>query len=443
MLPFAGIFCEITVDEMARRRFRFIRRTDSTSHVCAFEVAQRDDGADVLFWLRDSLGLGVLAQQPAKRTSCPQIIWKLSAREEALELCRILERAPLRSRKRHDFVTWRQAVEANAAGGPHRFTRMECLRQELLALRAYRRAVPRPEAQQFPVRGLVWPYLAGLIAAEGCLSVSGRSARLTVKMRQDDSPFLRGLRDYLNYGTVRDYENSAGNPIAVWNVTALCEVWSLSRQLAPFMRGRKAEELKLWTRAIDEVTALRASRTRGVSRRLAGIEMEFRTMRTYVPPPPAQLPRPARGRRLRCDPLEALRQWAATTDGPLSATAYVRYRTAHPHLPTRNTLANNFGSWHAALVAAGLGDRAVRPPSAWAPRVAKTAPRRAAEVAQRRRAVLEAVAAYQAAGGPLTLTDFVAWARVNAPECPRQATIYRLFPGGWSEVLLASRVVTA
>jgi hypothetical protein len=108
-----------------------------SSHVCTFEVAQRDDGADVLFWLRDSLRLGVLTHQPAKRTSRPQVVWRLSAREEALELCRLLEQAPLRSRKRHDFELWRQAVEINAGGGPRRYTRIDGLRQELLALRAF------------------------------------------------------------------------------------------------------------------------------------------------------------------------------------------------------------------------------------------------------------------------------------------------------------------
>jgi hypothetical protein len=38
-------------------------------------------------------------------------------------------------------------------------------------------------------------------------------------------------------------------------------------------------------------------------------------------------------------------------------------------------------------------------------------------------------------------TEFLRWRVAHAPDCPAQMTMYRLFPGGFAEVLAAARDV--
>jgi hypothetical protein len=141
---------------------------------------------------------------------------------------------------------------------------------------------------------------------------------------------------------------------------------------------------------------------------------------------------------LQASPLEALQDFAASTTGPLSATSYSRYRLTNRRLPTRNTITAAFGSWHAALTAAGLEDRAARDPRIYETREARALAGRKAQAELMRAEVLGAVHRFAATAPNLTLIDFIAWAREHAPECPSQPTIYRLFPGGWRQVLEAA-----
>ena len=54
--------------------------------------------------------------------------------------------------------------------------------------------------------------------------------------------------------------------------------------------------------------------------------------------------------------------------------------------------------------------------------------------------MLAAVRRFAAAQGRLPrATEFFRWRLQAAPDTPSQGSIYLLFPGGWSEVLLAIR----
>ena len=103
-------------------------------------------------------------------------------------------------------------------------------------------------------------------------------------------------------------------------------------------------------------------------------------VREYRPPPRTELLR-LPGRDLRRESLDALSAWSRETAGKLACTDYMRWRRGRKDAPSRNTVVRQFGSWRAALEAAGLA--------------------------------------------------------------PTQGTIYRLFRGGWAEVLDQARMVPA
>jgi hypothetical protein len=144
-------------------------------------------------------------------------------------------------------------------------------------------------------------------------------------------------------------------------------------------------------------------------------------------------------RRDHC--LVALCTWDYECRGPHTATAYMHWRARQRlDLPHRNTIARTLGSWRRALEACGLPIEDARPTEAiHAARLAGNRRRQRVRRVQRAR-VLEAVTRCRGDLGrwPRTL-EFLRWRLENARESPSQATIYRLFPGGWSEVIAAAQ----
>jgi hypothetical protein len=61
--------------------------------------------------------------------------------------------------------------------------------------------------------------------------------------------------------------------------------------------------------------------------------------------------------------------------------------------------------------------------------------RRAYREAQRQRVLAALRYAINVHGSVPTAMQFFRWRLVNAPATPTQATVYRLFPGGWQAVL--------
>ena len=199
-----------------------------------------------------------------------------------------------------------------------------------------------------------------------------------------------------------------------------------------FIAGFLAGEAHFWLRAVD---ARRQARAAGVPTQRAHMEQlvaEFGAAREYRPATFSPVGRPSR----KGDTAAILRRWADQEPGRLSCTRYATAR--QPGWPTRNTIVRWFGSWDAALRAAGLADRAASSPAVRAARRAGGAAERAARTeAQRERVLATLRYGINIHGSVPTAMQFFRWRLVGAPATPTQATVYRLFPGGWAAVLEA------
>jgi len=197
-------------------------------------------------------------------------------------------------------------------------------------------------------------------------------------------------------------------------------------------RGRAARVYAAWR----EVVRLEP-RTGGVRRALA---LEVRRSRAFRPEL-AKFTTHSRRERTQARCVEGLRSWAATLEGPGSAGDYAAWRRTHaPAAPTRNTVAAAFGSWRAALVAAGLSCDRAHPPERLARIRQARSSARAAQRLKRRGLILDAVTGCVAdLGREPRATEFLQWRQHHAPESPCQMTLYRVFPGGFKEVLAAFR----
>ena len=133
--------------------------------------------------------------------------------------------------------------------------------------------------------------------------------------------------------------------------------------------------------------------------------------------------------------------WASTFEGSGTTGEYVEWRrTVAPAAPSRNTVVAAFGSWRAALVAAGLSCDRAQLPDRHAKVRATRSSARAAQLVKRRNLVLDAVTACVAdLGREPRAGEFLRWRLHEAPESPCQMTLYRALPQGFAEVLVELR----
>jgi hypothetical protein len=406
---------------------RVVEQNGGQSFSCAMTLNARDDDAELLEWVRAITGIGRLRRVPARSTSRAQVIWKVDSQEDCSRLAELLAAFPFRGRRRQQLSLWSEAVAVwTRESGTARAQRLVELRAALAEGKRYvsdvrRRPLPPDEWKT------ALAYLAGFITAEGCFQIYQRRPRLSVHLRADDRPLLEMLADVTGWGRVADHSPSGLNPSSTWTIGRRFDVEDVVSCLRRVpLGGRKLADFRIWSEAVDEIGSRRRPDV------LDDMAAQLRAGRAYVPSPMRPL---ASG---DVDPrhavLRALREAASGRDR-LSCTAYAAARREHPHWPHRNTIARVFGSWAAAMEAAGLGDRVAR-------RDVRPKDRTRAEERLRdtRRAVLAALERCAAEFGraPAAM-EFFRWRLANAPGSPTQATVYRAFPGGWKSVLAASR----
>jgi len=401
------------------------------SFACLMTLNQRDDEQDMLEWLLASTGLGRLSRVKARRTSQPQVRWTVASREHCRELLALVEPYGFHGRRVAELTLWRRAVRAwIETGGDERRATLRALKAELAAARAYGGGAP--SATPFAGRRQLLGYISGFVCAEGCFGFSSGRPRFSIHLRRDDRPLLELLAASTGLGKVTEHHPAALNPSATWTVAGRTQLAELRELLwRAGLPGRKAREMEAWGAAVDEL-----NRAGGRPRRdrLEAARQRLSELRIYRPPERPELLR-LPGRDLSAESLDALGAWSRSTTGKLSSTEYMRWRRDQPHAPPRSTVVRQFGSWHGALEAAGLGDRIARAPR----RVGGEAGRRARRDAQRARLVA-AVWRFEREHGRLPRAlEFFRWRYERAIEAPSQGSVCRLFPGGWAEVLDETR----
>ena len=411
----------------AEASFQIAEQNGGASLACSMTVAMRDDDVEVLHGIARATGLGVVRAQRQARH--PQACWSVFRKDDAVELASFLMRNPLRSRKRKDFDVWKAAVERWAGSDPDRVSTMRILARQLREARRF----SGPDAVD--VVDLVggegfYDWLGGFIAGDGHLGINQGRARLTVKLRADDTLLLAALRDLTGSGTVHGpYRNRAAHPSVVWNVTRNAELVDLARRLAGRVPGRKQLEFEVWRTAVESPRD---------AERVAAAASRLRDLRLYRP---GTTPASRKNRRVQrmyeqnCAWLPLLRRWAEQEPGPLTGTGYDRWRP--PGSPTRNTLAVRFGSWYDALDAARLADRAAVTPELRDARVRSGEERRAERrLVQRERTIAAVKRCATAVGRFPGPTEYARWRLHNEPTAPSFVTGYKLF-GGWPELRAA------
>jgi hypothetical protein len=402
---------------------------------CMVNVRVRDDEQDLIEWMAAITGLGRLYRVAARGTSQPQIAWLIDTQGDCVDLAQLLARPGFHGRRAAELAIWSEAVDVWLNGtGSSRRGALRSLKCRLESARGFAcgaaAALPLPER-----RRLRLGYISGFVAAEGSFGMSSGRPTFAIHLRKDDRPLLETLASVTVPGRIHDHTPALPlNPSSSWLVRAqpeMSELLSLLREAD--LPGRKRTEMETWAVAVDELQAAQSRQEYPRRERLHRVGEQLRLERRYRPStrPLLHLAR----RDVRAESLQALQAWAEATPGRLSCGSYAEWRRVHPRSPTRNTVAQAFGGWHAAMDAAGLLDRAARR-SKRAGGESARGPQRAAKRAR----VVEAVRRFETEHGRLPRAmEFFRWRFAHAPDAPSQAAVYKLFPGGWQAVLAAAR----
>jgi len=401
-----------------------------TSWSCVLTVKLRADNTPLLATFRDWAGAGELFASAARGGSQRQTSWTVGCQADCLKVTRLLDRFPPLGKPGRQFELWRHAVELCAEHGGTCSSLPE-IAAELRALHRSIRPVPCPvdiTASELAA------FLAGFASAEAHLGATREGSPVfAINVRADDAPLLTLFQRTFDVGYLRDIAPRGSSRQAFsWRMGKLNDLRRLVTWLDRYPpRGRAAHVYAAWRELV--MLDPRPS----VVRRALAIETGRR--RRFVPGLDRieREPRDERRRR-RCE--AALRRWALSDDYPGSAGAYERWRRASARrAPNRNTIAAAYGSWLAALEAVGL-DSSYSHSQAQVDAIRQgNASAYATRRSQSRQAVVEAVRRCIAELGHVPrATEFLRWRAAHAPDSPCQMTIYRSFPGGFTEVVEAA-----
>ena len=403
---------------------------------------QRDDEQDTLEWLLATTGLGRLRRVPARLTSKPQISWTIQGQDDCRELLALIGSCGFHGHRAAELEIWRQAVNVwTAAAGDARRAELRRLKSELAAARRFGGGARL--AKPFASRKQLLGYISGFVCAEGCFGLSGNRPRFSIHLRQDDEPLLRLLAAETGLGQVSTHQPAPPlNPSVTWTVAGRAQMAELRDLLwAGGLTGRKLREMESWGVAVEEMC--RGTQPNVVPRPsvLAAAAARLREIRAYRSSEGRDLLR-LPGRDVRTETLAALTAWARVTPGRLGVTGYMDWRREQRDAPNRNTIAREFGSWHRALEAAGLSDRAAASAATVAARRSAGSEGRAARRDAKRERVISEVLRFEGEHGRLPRAiEFFRWRLDSAVDAPSQRTGYHLFSGGWAEVLERARQV--
>jgi LAGLIDADG endonuclease len=402
-----------------------------TSWQCFLAVRLRADDTPLLADLCRWSGAGKLYAVPARRTSRPQTNWIVQRKADCRRIVSILDRHRLLGKKQGQFAIWRRAIAAWTGMGGDRHTVVAACSEQLRAHRHFD-VVPGASVVAITDHELC-AFLAGFVTAEAHFGATSEGhPHFRINLRNDDGELLNLLCDRIGLGRLADVPPYRTSKAALsWQVARLDELRALTLILDRYPpRGRVLRIYEAWRELV-----LLEDRKSGRRRSLAA---RVRERRAYTPGLEwIETVKAVELRRRRH--IAVLQDWAAHTDGRLTATAYEAWRRwSRPEAPKRETIAAAFGSWIEALEAAGLSTQGCRAPALNAKAQAKAAASRPVRKAGQRAAILAALRdCTRMLERQPGITEFMAWRSRHAPDAPSQATVYRAFPDGWASVLEA------
>lgn len=124
--------------------FRIHKEKSGGYYACHFTLKVRDDDAPIIREIVERTGIGHTKPDLIRNGSKPAIIWVVQSKAECLKLIPLLDRYPLRAKKRRDYAVWREAVlywvdakRGNRWHGPRDWSRMIAYKAAIEAARAY------------------------------------------------------------------------------------------------------------------------------------------------------------------------------------------------------------------------------------------------------------------------------------------------------------------
>ncbi len=126
-------------------------RANGTSlyYTCQFSLKQRADDDGLLAQIVERTGIGRIREDGSRSgNSKPCVRWCVESKADTQALVELLDRFPLRSRKRQDYEIWREAVlfrasqqRGNRWHGPRDWNAMETFKRRIEEAREYREEV--------------------------------------------------------------------------------------------------------------------------------------------------------------------------------------------------------------------------------------------------------------------------------------------------------------
>jgi hypothetical protein len=124
--------------------FRVHREKGGGYYACHFTLKLRDDDRAILEDIVARTGIGHLKPDLVRGSSKPAVVWVVQSKAECVRLVALLDRFPLRAKKRRDYEIWRQAVahwvtapRGNRWHGPRDWTQMIAFKHAIEDARAY------------------------------------------------------------------------------------------------------------------------------------------------------------------------------------------------------------------------------------------------------------------------------------------------------------------
>ena len=125
--------------------FRVHKEKGGGYYACHFTLKLRDDERPILEEIVERTGIGHLKADLVRGNSRPCLVWVVQSKAECVKLVDLLDRFPIRARKRLDYAVWREAVahwvaapRGNRWHGPRDWTAMIAYKAAIEDARAYR-----------------------------------------------------------------------------------------------------------------------------------------------------------------------------------------------------------------------------------------------------------------------------------------------------------------